>query len=65
MSSVTVFAKTTELADALATGIFVLGVDVGIDLVNQLPGVGCIMVDEKGKIYSSKSIDIKKYNYEN
>lgn len=65
VSSVTVFAKTTELADALATGIFVLGVDVGIDLVNQLPGVGCIMVDEKGKIYSSKSIDIKKYNYEN
>jgi thiamine biosynthesis lipoprotein len=65
VSSVTVFAKTTELADALATGIFVMGIEVGIDLVNQLPGVGCIMVDDSGKIFSSKSIDLKKYTNEN
>lgn len=59
--SVSVFAKQTEIADALATGIFVLGVDVGIDLVNQLKGIECIIVDDKGKIHSSKGIDIKKY----
>ena len=59
--SVSVFAKQTEIADALATGIFVMGVDVGIDLVNQLKGVECIMVDDKGKIHSSKGIDIKKF----
>jgi thiamine biosynthesis lipoprotein len=58
--SVSVFAKQTEIADALATGIFVLGVEVGIDLVNQLKGIECIMVDDKGKIHSSKGIDIKK-----
>jgi len=62
--SVSVFAKTTELADALATGIFVMGVDVGVDLVNQLPGIGCIFVDEHGKIFSSKNIDLKKYKDE-
>jgi thiamine biosynthesis lipoprotein len=59
--SVTVFAKQTELADALATGIFVLGVEVGLDLVNQLNGIGCIIVDDKGTIHVSKNIDIKKY----
>jgi thiamine biosynthesis lipoprotein len=58
--SVSVFAKQTELADALATGIFVLGVEVGLDLVNQLKGIGCIIVDEKGAIHASKNIDIKK-----
>jgi thiamine biosynthesis lipoprotein len=62
--SVSVFAKSTELADALATGIFVLGVDVGLDLVNQLPGIGCIYVDDKGKIFSSKNIDLKNYKNE-
>jgi thiamine biosynthesis lipoprotein len=62
--SVTVFAKSCEFADALATGIFVLGVDVGIDLVNQLPGIGCIYVDDKGKIFTSKNIDLKKYSHE-
>ncbi len=59
--SVSVFAKQTELADALATGIFVLGIEVGLDLVNQLKGIGCIIVDEKGAIHASKNIDIKKY----
>lgn len=59
--SVSVFAKQTEIADALATGIFVHGVEVGLDLVNQLKGIECIIVDDKGKIHSSKGIDIKKY----
>ena len=59
--SVSVFAKQTEIADALATGIFVLGVEVGLDLVNQLKGIQCIIVDDKGRIHSSKGIDIKKF----
>lgn len=58
--SVSVFAKQTEIADALATGIFVLGVDVGLNLVNQLKGIQCIIVDDKGKVFTSKGIDIKK-----
>lgn len=61
VASVSVFAKQTEIADALATGIFVLGVEVGLDLVNQLKGIQCIIVDDKGKIHSSKGIDIKKF----
>ena len=60
--SVSVFAKQTEIADAMATGIFVLGVAVGLDLVNQIKGVECIIVDDTGKIHSSKGIDIKNYN---
>ncbi len=59
--SVSVFAKQTEIADALATGVFVLGVEVGLDLVNQLKGIGCIIVDDKGVVHTSKNIDIKKY----
>lgn len=59
--SVSVFAKQTEVADALATGVFVLGVEVGLNLVNQLKGIECIIVDEKGKVFTSKGIDVKKY----
>lgn len=62
--SVTVFAKSTELADALATGVFVLGKEVGMDLINQLPGIGCVMVDDSGKISVSKNIDLNKYKNE-
>ncbi|WP_333876161.1 FAD:protein FMN transferase [Flavobacterium sp.] len=62
--SVSVFAKTTELADALATGVFVMGKEAGMNLINQLPGIGCIMVDDEGKIATSNNIDLKKYQNE-
>lgn len=58
--SATVFAPKAELADALATSIFIMGSDVGIDLINQLPNVECIIVNEKGKITTSKNIKLKK-----
>ncbi|TRW23911.1 FAD:protein FMN transferase [Flavobacterium zepuense] len=59
--SVSVFAKTTEVADALATGIFVMGIDAGLNLVNQMNGISCIIVDDKGIIHTSKNIDIEQY----
>jgi len=59
--SVSVFAKTTEVADAMATGIFVMGVDAGLSLVNQMKGISCIIVDDMGIIHTSKNIDIEQY----
>lgn len=58
--SATVFASKAELADALATSIFVMGVDVGIDRINQLPNIECIIIDDKGDIHKSKNINIEK-----
>ncbi len=58
--SVTVFAPKAELADALATSIFVMGTNVGINLINQLPNIECIIVSEKGKITTSKNIKLEK-----
>ena len=58
--SVSVFTKTAELADALATSIFVMGVDTGLNFVNQLKGVECIIIDKDNKIHSSTNINIEK-----
>lgn len=56
--STTVFAPKAELADALATSIFVMGIETGIDRINQMPGVECIVVDEQGHIHTSQNITI-------
>lgn len=56
--SATVFAPKAELADALATSVFVMGKDVGIDRINQLPQIECIVIDEEGNIFTSKNIKI-------
>jgi thiamine biosynthesis lipoprotein len=58
--SVTVFASKAELADALATAVFVMGLEVGLDRINQLPGIECIIVDDQGKIHTSKNIKLNK-----
>lgn len=57
--SATIFTKTAELADALATSIFVMGIDTGLDFVNQLNGVECIIVDANNKVITSNNITLK------
>tara|TARA_B110000285_G_C15044991_1_gene573815 strand:+ start:68 stop:1018 length:951 start_codon:yes stop_codon:yes gene_type:complete len=56
--SVSIFTKTAELADALATSIFVMGKETGMDFINQLKGVECIIVDENNNIITSKNIKL-------
>ena len=58
--SVTVFAPKAELADALATSVFVMGQEAGLDRINQLPKIECIIIDDKGNIMKSKNIEIDK-----
>lgn len=58
--SVTVFAPSAELADALATSVFVMGKEVGIDRIDQLPQVACIIIDDQGAVHKSKHIRINE-----
>jgi len=56
--SVSIFTKSAELADALATATFVMGKNVGLDRINQIPNVECIIINEKGEISTSKNIQL-------
>ncbi|MGQ1945764.1 FAD:protein FMN transferase [Geofilum sp. OHC36d9] len=58
--SVTVFAPKAELADALATSVFVMGKEVGLNRINQLPKVECVIIDDEGAIFTSNNIKINK-----
>lgn len=53
--SVTVIASNCTVADGLATGIFVIGVEKGLKLVNNLKNVECLIIDKERKIYKSKN----------
>ncbi len=56
IKSVTVFAPFAELADALTTPIAVMGVEIGLDLINQMTGVACLIISDENVIYSSNAI---------
>ncbi|HKC93022.1 MAG TPA: FAD:protein FMN transferase, partial [Nitrospira sp.] len=54
--SVSVIAKEGIWADGLDTGIFVLGADRGMELIEQLDDVEAIIVDQEGKVYISSGL---------
>ncbi len=58
--STTVFADSAEMADALATSMIVLGQEVGLNLINQLPNTECILVDNEGNVFKSHNIRINE-----
>lgn len=60
LQSVTVMSTFTEVADALATSILVLGPEIGLDLVNQMPNTHCIIIDAKQNIHYSDGLDLQK-----
>ena len=58
IKSVTILAENAEIADALATPVTVMGIEVGMNFINQLKTIGCIIIDDNYKSYFSNNITI-------
>lgn len=56
IKSVTIIAPNAELADALATPVMVMGVEVGLNLINQMRHIACIILDEDDQLHTSHNI---------
>ena len=54
--SVTIIAKSSTQADTLATAVFVMGAEDGMDLVESLKNVECLIVDADRRIYQSSGL---------
>ena len=54
--SVTVIAKDGTVADGLDTGIFVLGPERGMALVERLPDIEAVIIDDQGKVTVSSGL---------
>ncbi len=59
IKSVTIISPNAELADAMATPVTIMGIKAGIDLVNQVHQLACIIIDDYNKIYCSKNIHLQ------
>ena len=56
-SSVTIVAPRAALADGLSTGVFVLGPDRGMALIERLPDVEGVIVTDTGEIRVSSGLN--------
>jgi thiamine biosynthesis lipoprotein len=58
IKSVTIINQNAEIADAMATPVMIMGIKVGLDMVNQIKGLACIIIDDQNKIYTSANITL-------
>ncbi|GAB2974521.1 FAD:protein FMN transferase [Mucilaginibacter puniceus] len=56
IASVSILGPTAEFADAMATPVMAIGINGGLYLVNQLNQIGCIIVDDHNRVYTSRDI---------
>jgi thiamine biosynthesis lipoprotein len=54
--SVTIYAPTALLADALDDAVFIMGWKDGIKMVESLDDVGAVVVDDKGEVHISSRV---------
>lgn len=59
IKSVTIICNNAELADAMTTPIAIMGIQAGLYLINQIPDLYCIIIDDNNKIYTSKNINLQ------
>lgn len=57
--SVTIWAKSALLADAIDDAVFILGPRKGLELVESLEDVGAVIVDAKNNLWVSKRLQGK------
>ena len=65
LSSVTIICPNAELADALATSVFVLGANSGLQLINKLNGIECILVTDEQKMLTSSNLKLEYHKTNN
>lgn len=58
IKSVTIISPNAEIADAMATPVMIMGTQVGIDMINQLNGIECIIIDDTDTIHTSSNVHL-------
>ena len=59
IKSVTIISPNAEIADAMATPVTVMGIKDGLNLIDQIHHLGCIIIDDNNKIFTSKNIRLQ------
>ncbi len=60
IKSVTIITANPELADAISTSVFVLGEQKGLQLINQLPGVECLIITDSDELKTSNNLTLNQ-----
>ena len=58
IKSVTIITPYAEIADAMATPVMIMGIKAGLDMIDQVKDIECILIDDDNRIYTSANIKL-------
>lgn len=58
IKSVTVFSPNAEICDAMATPVTIMGIGAGLNMVDQIEGLECVVIDDDNHIHTSRNIHL-------
>ncbi|HEY4326717.1 MAG TPA: FAD:protein FMN transferase [Mucilaginibacter sp.] len=59
IKSVTIITPNAEIADAMTTPVAIMGINTGLDMINQIKNIEVVIIDDDDNIYTSKNINLK------
>jgi thiamine biosynthesis lipoprotein len=59
IKAVTIITNNAEVADAMATPVMIMGINAGLDMINQMKNIEAIIIDDNNKLYTSSNINVK------
>ena len=59
IKSVTIITTNAEIADAMATPVMIMGVQAGLDMIDQMKNIEAVIIDDDDNLYTSKNINLK------
>jgi thiamine biosynthesis lipoprotein len=60
IKSVTIVSTNAEVADAMATPVMIMGIEAGLDMINQIKDIEAIVIDDNNTLYATKNIKLTK-----
>ncbi|HEB59360.1 MAG TPA: FAD:protein FMN transferase [Gammaproteobacteria bacterium] len=54
--SVTILGPDATTTDALSTTVFVLGAEAGLALIESLPGIEAVLIDDQGRLHFTRGL---------
>jgi thiamine biosynthesis lipoprotein len=58
IKSVTIICTNAEVADAMATPVMIMGIKTGLNMINQMKDIACIIIDDNNVIHTSENIHL-------
>jgi thiamine biosynthesis lipoprotein len=43
----------------MATPVMIMGIKTGLNMINQMKGIACIIIDDNNQIHTSQNIHLK------